>query len=208
MTGLSRRTFGRQTLLLSCLTVLSLPGTAMAFFDKVKKDAFLKRDDLGDAIKSLYMTYNCTTPYPHKFNEVLTKTQLRSLQFNIDKGIEKDYVSHYITTMEPLLQRIKKLAEKEGAEKALYSMFEGTSCSYQLFERINVTPGQRTFPCPYKELLGYCKKYLQTFTIEWEDVCSKWCTPVWSGFADRIGITLSVQPGETCTVKLANPKQQ
>ena len=208
MTELSRRTFGKQTLLLSCVTALSLPGTAVAFFDKVKKDTFLKRDDLGDAIKSFYMTYNCTTPYPHKFNEVLTKTQLRSLQFNIDKGIEKDYVQHYITTMVPILQRIKTMIEKEGPEKGLYGMFEGTTCSYQLFERINVTPGQRTFPCPYKELLGYCKKYLQTFSIEWEDVCSKWCTPVWTGFADKIGIKLSVQPGDTCTVKLLKPKKQ
>ncbi|MFC1591078.1 hypothetical protein ACFL43_00990 [Thermodesulfobacteriota bacterium] len=190
----------------SFLALLSMPAAAMAFFDKVKKDAFLKRDDLGDAIKSYYMTYNCTSPYPHKFNEVITKAQLRSLQFFIDKGLEKKYVAHYITTMEPVLTRIQQAVQKDGEEKALSGMFEETSCSYQLFERITVTPGMRSFPCPYKELLVQCKKYLGTFTLAWNDVCTKLCTPVWTGFGDKIGVTLKVTPGETCTATLVPKK--
>ena len=153
-------------------------------------------------IKSLYMTYDTTSPYQHKFNEVLAKQQLRSLQFYINNGAEKEYVNHCITTAGPLLKRIKALVEKEGGEQGLYSMFEGTSTSYQLFEHINVMPGSRSFPCPYKELLANCKKYLLTFSMEWSDVCTKLCTPLWTGIGETIGISLSVQPGDTCTVAL------
>lgn len=206
MDAISRRTFTKQTLLFSVVSALSFPALASAagMLDKFKNDAFLNREDVADAVKSLYMTYDATSPYPHKFNEVLTKSQLRSLQFYMNNGIEKDYITHNLTTMDPLLKRIKVLVEKEGAEKGLYSMFEGTPTSYQLLEHINVTPGQRTFPCPYKEMLANCKKYLLTFSLEWNDVCSKLCTPTWTGVAERLGIKLSVTPGETCTVALVN----
>jgi len=176
-------------------------------FDKVKNDPLLKRDDIDDAVKSLYQTYNCTKPYPHKFNEVITKWHLRSLQFCIDHKIEKDHVTHYVTSMIPILEKIKKRIVEAEPDAALNGMFEGTSCSYQLFERINVKPGERSFPCPYNELLGYCKQYLGTFTIAWEDVCNKWCIPVWNGFADNIGVKLAIATGETCTVKLAQQEQ-
>ncbi len=207
MADVSRRTFGKRTLLLSCLTALSLPGTARAFFDKVKKDTFLKRDDVGNALKSYYMTYDCTSPYPHKFNEVVTKQQMRSLQFYIDHNIEKEYIQHYLDTKKPWLQELRQLVEKEGAEKGLVSMFDDNPSAYQLFERIDAKPGQRTFPCPYKELLVQCKKYLKTFTIEWNDVCNKWCTPTWKGVAGQIGIDITVAPGETCSVTLNQPQQ-
>ena len=207
MTEITRRSFSKQTVLFSFLATVGFPGTAMAFLDKIDKVEFLKRDDLADAVKSIFMTYDGTSKYLHKFNDVIVKSQLRSLQFYVLNNMEKDYVDHYISTMDPLLQRVKKMVENDGPEKGLLSMFEGTSCSYQVFERIGVKPGQRTLPCPYKGMLVYCKKYLQTFPIEWEEVCSKWCTPTWTGFADRIGIKISVEPGETCTVKLvtANP---
>jgi hypothetical protein len=185
------------------VTALGLPGSAAAFFDKVQKDAFLQRDDLEHALKSYYMTYNATTPYPHKFNEVLTKQQMRSVQFHIDHGNAKAYVAHYISIMTPALERISRQVQEGGAEKGLQAMFENTPCSYQLFERIDVSDGQRSFPCPYNELLGYCKQYLKTFTMEWKDMCTQWCIPVWTGFAEKIGMKLVIQPGETCSVKTA-----
>ena len=202
MAKITRRAFSKQTVLFSFLATAGFPGTAMAFLDKIDKVEFLKRTDLGDAVKSLFMTYDGTSKYLHKFNDVIVKSQLRSLQFYILNNLEKDYVDHYLFTMEPLFQRIKTIVEDEGHEKGLFSMFEGTSRSYQVFERIGVKPGQRTLPCPYKEMLVHCKKYLHTFPIEWEEVCTKWCTPAWTGFANRIGIKISVEPGETCTVKL------
>lgn len=207
MSRLTRRDFGKNGLMLSCLTALGLPRGAHAapagnFLDKVKNDPFLNRDDIEHAIKSYYQTYNCTTPYHHKFNETITKWHLRSLQFCIDRKIEKDHVDHYVAIMVPILKRVKSRVETKGPDAALHGMFEGTTCSYQLFERIEVKPGERSFPCPYNYLLQQCKKYLGTFTINWEDVCSKWCIPVWNGFAKEIGVSISVAPGETCSVKL------
>jgi hypothetical protein len=207
MTQLTRRDFGKNAFMLSCLTALGLPRAAHAatagdFLDKVKNDPFIQRDDIQYAIKSYYQTYNCTTPYPHKFNEVLTKWHLRSLQFCINHKIEKDHVDHYVATMAPILKRVQSRVGTNGPDAALNGMFEGTTCAYQLFERIDVKPGERTFPCPYKYLLEQCKKYLGTFTINWEDVCGKWCTPVWNGFAKEIGVAITINTGETCSVKL------
>jgi hypothetical protein len=207
MTQLTRRDFGKNAFMLSCLTALGLPRAAHAatagdFLDKVKNDPFIQRDDIQYAIKSYYQTYNCTTPYPHKFNEVITKWHLRSLQFCIDHKIEKDHVDHYVATMAPILKRVKSRVGTKGPDAALNGMFEGTTCAYQLFEHIDVKPSERTFPCPYKYLLEQCKKYLGTFTINWEDVCGKWCTPVWNGFAKEIGVAITIKTGETCSVKL------
>ena len=207
MTKLTRRDFGRNAFMLCCLTALGLPRAAHAatagdFLDKVKNDPFIQRDDIQYAIKSYYQTYNCTTPYPHKFNEVITKWHLRSLQFCIDHKIDKEHVDHYVATMTPILKRVKSRVGTKGPDAALNGMFEGTTCAYQLFEHIDVKPGERTFPCPYNYLLEQCKKYLGTFTINWEDVCGKWCTPVWNGFAKEIGVAITIKTGETCSVKL------
>ena len=204
MEALSRRMFSKQTVLFSVAAAFCFPAAASAagLLDKFKENPFLKRDDLADALKSLYMTYDCTSPYPHKFNEVLTKSQMRSLQFFMNNKIEKEYAAHYVETMKPLLMKIKELVQKQGAESGLSGMFEGTSISYQLFERITVQPGIRTFPCPYKEMLANCKKYLLTFSLEWNDICARWCTPTWTGVAETIGLKISVHPGEKCAVSL------
>lgn len=211
-----RREFIKQTLkwggqALSFLAILNLQGRAISAdppqgnpLNIIKENPFLNRDDLEYALKSLYMTYDSTSPYPHKFNDVLSKGQLECLEFVVSKGLEKEYVEHYITTMKPILLKIKQMVEKEGAEQALYGMFEGTSCSYQLMERIEIGQGERSFPCPYKPALENCKKWLPNrFFLEWKDICNRWCIPVWTGFAKVIGVNLIVQTGETCRVKLA-----
>jgi len=205
MTDLSRRSFTKKSVLLSCLAALAPATPAMAMFDKVQKDPFLARDDLADALKSMYMTYDATYPYDHKFNESLVKDQLRNLEFSITKGINDKQLDHYIMTIEPILKRIKELVEKEGPEKALVELFDDEPCSYQLFENITVAEGERSFPCPYKSNLEHCKKWLKTFTIEWSDVCNKWCIPIWKRSADIIGIEIDVKTGETCSVRLQSP---
>ncbi len=205
MQGMTRREFGKKTFIFSFLGTAVFPSTARAFLDKVKKDPLLNRDDIDEAIKSYYMTYDSTTPYNHKFNETITKHQLRSLQFSVMNGLEKEYVDHYLKIMEPLFNRIKEIAESQGAEKVLENMFEETSSSYQLFERIDIMQGKRTMPCPYKQMLEYCKKYLsaEKFTIQWSDVCTKWCIPAWTGSAKKMGVEIEVKPGEKCTVELS-----
>ena len=206
MIELTRRIFGKRSLqyggALSVLTVLNFPGASSAF--QTRNDSvFLQRDDLQHALKSFYSTYDSTSPYPHIFSDVLTKYHLIALDFFIIKGVEKEYVEHYVETMQPLLRRIGKSVEQDGPEKGLEGMFEGTTCSYQLFEQINVKPGERSFPCPYKDILELCNKWLRTYNIEWNDVCSKWCTPTWTGFAETMGIKISVSTGDECRVKLA-----
>jgi len=213
MDSISRRGFTEKALkgggALAVLTVLALPEKAMANKMKfsLKNERFLNRNDLSDALKSLYTTYDSTAPYPHKFNETITKAVLSALDFCIPLGIEKDYVDHYITTMAPVFKGIKLSVEKDGPEKALRGLFEETTTSYQLFERINVKPGERSFPCPYKGKLDDCKewigKYNGTFKYEWKDVCNKWCVPAWNGAAKEIGVKLEIIPGEECRVKLA-----
>lgn len=207
MTQLTRRDFGKNGIMLSCLTAFGLPralhaATAGDFLDKVKNDPLIQRDDIEHGLKSYYQTYNCTTPYPHKFNEVITKWHLRSLQFCMDHKIDKEHVDHYVAVMSPILKRVQSRVGAQGPDAALNGMFEGTTCAYQLFERIDVKPGERTFPCPYNYLLDQCKKYLGTFTISWNDVCDRWCTPVWNGFAKEIGVAITITTGETCSVKL------
>ena len=64
---------------------------------------------------------------------------------------------------------VGNIVKQKGPDKGLYVMFERTTCSYQLFERINIKEGERSFPCPYKGVLENCKKYLGGFTIEWKD---------------------------------------
>ncbi len=206
MKEISRRAFNKKSILLSCLAALAPASPAIAMFDKVQKDAFLARKDLSDALRSMYMTYDATYPYDHKFNETLVKDQLRNLQFSVEKGINAEQIDHYIMTNEPILKRIKTLVEKEGSEKALVNLFDDEPCSYQLFEHINVKEGERSFPCPYKSNLEHGKKWLKTFTIEWSDVCNKWCIPIWKRSADIIGIKIEVKTGETCSVRLQSPK--
>lgn len=206
MTGISRRAFNKRSILLSCLGALAPASTAIAMFDKVQKDVFLARKDLSDALRSMYMTYDATYPYDHKFNETLVKDQLRNLQFSVEKGVNAEQIDHYIMTNEPILKRVKALVEKEGSEKALVSLFDDEPCSYQLFEHINVKEGGRSFPCPYKSNLEHGKKWLKTFTIEWSDVCNKWCIPIWKRSADIIGIKVEVKTGVTCSVRLQSPE--
>jgi hypothetical protein len=216
MTQPERREFAKQTVkwggaALSLLTVLNLPSVVLGAgpgmgnpLNTIKENPFLQRNDLQDALKSLYVTYDSTSPYPHKFNDVISKGQLECLEFIVSKGLDKEYAAHYVATMTPILLRVKQMVEKEGPDKALQGMFEGTTCSYQLMERIDVKQGERSFPCPYKQALENCKKWLPNrFVLEWKDVCSKLCIPTWTGFAKVIGVNIAVQPGETCIVKLA-----
>jgi len=213
MSDVSRRMFGKTLIkgggALSILAVLNTPG---AVFGSMKfnldNEEFLKRGDeeLGYALKSLFMTYDSTAPYPHKFNETIAKAQLQALDFYFKEDLAKEYVDHYIMTMKPLLNKIGKMAEKKGAEFGLNGMFEGTTCSYQLYEKIYIKKGERSFPCPFRDKLYDCKQWLGAetgdFAFELLDVCTKWCTPVWEGFAKEIGIKIKALPGETCKVKL------
>jgi hypothetical protein len=199
---MSRRNFAKKLLgigALSSLAVSIVPETALAWLD----GGFSQREDLEDAIKVLVKTYSDTRPYPHKFNDALVKMHLRNLDFAVREGIWKERTEHYVWTLGVVVDRhIKKGIEMFGKDAFLWGNFERTSCSYQLYEHIEIKDGERALPCPFKPILDQIQKGMGTYQITWDDVHNKWCIPVWEGFAKNVGIKLKVEPGETCRVKI------
>lgn len=199
---MSRRNFAKKLLgisALSSLTVSIVPEAAMAWLN----GGFSQRKDLADAIKVLVKTYSDTKPYPHKFNDALVKMHLRNLDFAVRKGIWKEHAEHYVWTLGVVVDRhIKKGIEMFGKDAFLWGNFERTSCSYQLYEHIDIMDGERSFPCPFKPILDQIQKGMGTYRITWDDVHNKWCTQVWSGFARNVGVTIKVEPGDICRVKV------
>ena len=198
----SRRSFAKKLLgigALSSLAVSSLPEAALAWLD----GSFSQRDDLEDAIKVLVKTYSDTKPYPHKFNDALVKMHLRNLDFAVRKGFWKERAEHYVWTLGVVVDRhIKKGIEMFGKDAFLWGNFERTSCSYQLYDHIEIKDGERLVPCPFKPILDQIQKGMGTYQITWDDVHNKWCIPVWSGFAKNVGVEIQVEPGETCRVRV------
>lgn len=200
--NIDRRDFTKKALfagILSSVTMFSAPDAALAWLD----GKFNERDDLADALKVLAQTYSDTKHYPHKFNDGIVKLTLRDIDFVARKGMEKEFVDHYVHTLGFVISKyLKKGVAKYGKDTFLWGIFERTSCSYQLHERMEIKDGERTFPCPFKSILEHIHTGLGTYKIQWEDVCSKWCIPVWKGFAEKTGVKIKVKTGETCNVKV------
>ena len=199
---MSRRNFAKKLLgigALSSLAVSIVPEAALAWLD----GGFAQREDLADAVKELVKTYSDTKPYPHKFNDALVKMHLRNLDFVVRKGIWKERAEHYVWTLGVVVDRhIKKGIEMFGKDAFLWGNFERTSCSYQLYEHIEIKDGERLVPCPFKPILDQIQKGMGTYQITWDDVHNKWCIPVWEGFAKSAGVGVKVEPGETCRIKV------
>ena len=157
--------------------------------------------DMAPALQMLIQTYTDNMPYPHKFNDALLKAHITNLGFAVKHNLWQEHVDHEVYILGPILEMIKGWIPEKGPDKALYGMFEGNSCNYQLFEKIEVKEGERLFQCPYKEMLEVVS-VLGTNSITWDDVHNKWCIPLWKGFAEKIGIEIEVTPGETCRVAL------
>ena len=153
------------------------------------------------AIQMLLQTYTDNIPYPHKFNDALVKCHITNLDFAVKHNLWQEHVDHEVATLVPILEMIGGWIPEKGLDSALYGMYEGNSCNYQLFEKIEVLDCERRFQCPYKEMLEISNS-LGTMNLSWEDVHSKWCIPLWKGFAAKIGVKIEVTPGETCCVKL------
>jgi hypothetical protein len=201
-TEVTRRGFGKTLAGLgffSGLAALSTAKPAYAWLD----GGFQGREDVQDALRALVKTYSNVRPYLHKFNDALVKAHLRNLDFAKKHGLEKDFADHEAQVLGAVFERhINPAIQKTGQKDMfLWGVFERTSCSYQLYEWINVKPGERTFPCPYKPILDEIDKGLGTYTITWNDVCNKWCKMRWEAFSKKAGdIKFGVQPGETCKV--------
>lgn len=199
---MSRRNFAKKLLgigAFSSLAVSIVPDAALAWLD----GGFSQRDDLEDAIKMLVKTYSDTKPYPHKFNDALVKMHLRNLDFAVRKGIWEERADHYVWTLGVIVDKyIKKGIEMFGKDVFLWGNFERTTCSYQLYEYIEVKEGERSFPCPFKPILDQIQKGMGTYQITWDDVHTKWCIPVWSRFAKNVGVGIKVEPGDICRVRV------
>ena len=198
--AMTRRDFAKKAAgagAISVFALMSLPQLAYAWMD----GKFYEREDLGDGLKELVKTYSTTDPYPLKFNDGLVKIHLQSLDFAVRKGVEKEHAEHFAYVLGPVFERhIKPAIQKLGKNIFLWGIFERTGCSYQLYEHINIKEGERTFPCPYKSILEYLNKEVGTYQIVWNDVCTKWCSLTWNGFAKVAGVQIKIEPGETCKV--------
>jgi hypothetical protein len=198
----SRREFARTALAAGVLSTLSLataPQAVLAWMD----GTFHQREDLGDAFKALVRTYSDVSPYPRKFNDALVQLHLRDLDFALSKGVDKAFADHFVLTLSGLIhQYIKRGITQFGKDVFLWGIFERTTCSYQLYEKIDIANCRRSIPCPYKPMLDNLAQELGTYRISWGDVCSKWCIPVWKGFADVAEVDIKVTTGLTCTVEV------
>ncbi|MBN2108499.1 MAG: hypothetical protein JW832_13825 [Deltaproteobacteria bacterium] len=198
-----RRNFFKNASLagvLSAGALLGLPRRAAAWLN----GKFQERQDLADAVKVLQKTYSDITPYPHKFNDALVKLQLRDLDFAVKQGFDKKFADHFVLTLGvPIERHIKPAIGMLGKDCFLWGVFERTSCSYQLYEHINIDKkNERSFPCPYKPILGHIQGAEVNYGIAWEDVCEKWCSRIWNGFAATAGVKIKIMPGDTCRVKV------
>lgn len=211
----SRRDFLKLSGALSSAALLSSPLLAMAEPSEEKgkvvaadrdprpgkgfKPANIdfKPEEIGKALKVVFKTYSTTRPYQHKFNDALTKSWLNAIDFAVSKKQSKEFIEHYINMMMPILLRGKMETAKYGKDTALTTMFDGTMCSIQLFEEINVKENERTFPCPYVGILEACKP-LKMFSIEWKDVCNNLCIPLYTGFGKAMDLEVKMTPGEIC----------
>ena len=101
---MNRRDFSRTLFaggVLSALSLITIPERADAWLD----GNFSNREDLGDALKMVEKTYGDTDPYPHKFNDALTKLLLRDLDFAVRKGVEKEFVEDYVARLGVLVNK-------------------------------------------------------------------------------------------------------
>ncbi|MBI5374738.1 MAG: hypothetical protein HZA77_04850 [Candidatus Schekmanbacteria bacterium] len=200
--SVSRRSFTKKALgigFLSSLAIMNLPGSADAWLD----EKIMERDDLADGIKELIKTYDTTSPYPVKFYDGLVRVHLRNLDFAVKKGLAKEHADHYSSTLAPMIEKyVKNAIPIMGKDIFLWANFERTSCSYQLYEHIDIKENERSVPCPFKSILEYQNSTVGTYSIKWGDVCNKWCIPVWENFANMVQLKIKVEPGETCRITL------
>ena len=156
---------------------------------------------LGDAFNAMVQIHGITRPYQHKFNDALVKAHLSYLEFLIKSGKDKEYLQFDLAFLSPLFKRVKGRAKKAGKDYVLTGMFEGTGCSFLLYEKIYKRPNERLIVCPFREGVGHNKFLKTTLTIE--DVCNKYCIPRWTGHGKACGVEVKVKTGEICSIKIS-----
>jgi hypothetical protein len=126
---------------------------------------------------------------------------LGTLRFVITNGIDQKYVAHDLEAMRPILRRVKSWVKKDGKDAILRGWFEGTGCSFALYEKIYKRPNERLIVCPFREGIEHNKAIGSPLTID--QVCTKYCIPRWTGYGKECGVKTTVTPGEICSIKIA-----
>ena len=155
---------------------------------------------LGDAFNAMIQIHAITRPYQHKFNDALVKAHLSYLEYLIKNGKDSEYIQFDVAFLRPLFKRIKGRAEKAGKDAILTGMFEGTGCSFLLYEKIYKRPNERLVVCPFREGIEHNKFLKTTLTIE--DVCNKYCIPRWTAHGKECGVGVKVKTGTICSIKI------
>lgn len=156
---------------------------------------------LGDAFNAMIQIHAITHSYQHKFNDALVKAHLSYLEFLIKNGKDQEYIQFDLAFLRPILKRVKTRAKKAGKDAILTGMFEGTGCSFLLYEKIYKRPNERLVICPFREGIEHNKFLRTTLTIE--DICNKFCTPRWTAQGKECGVEVKVTTGEICSIKIS-----
>lgn len=147
---------------------------------------------LGDAVSMAIRTLNDTAEYPRDVNDALVRMHLSSVQFAKEAGVIDQYVAHDVSTMQPMLQRLRGMIDNTGEKEiALAGIFDRTACLYQLCLDLEVAPGKRTFTFPYSKVLAKARAAGQTDLTD-QQMHELWLKPRIRGYADAIGVKVDV----------------
>ena len=119
----------------------------------------------------------------------------------IKNGKDQEYIQFDLAFLGPILQRVKGRAKKSGKEAILTGMFEGTGCSFLLYEKIYKRPNERLVICPFRDGIKHNKFLRTTLTIK--DVCNKFCIPRWTAHGNECGVEVKVATGKICSIKIS-----
>ena len=156
---------------------------------------------LGDAFNAMIQINAITQGYQHKFNDALVKAHLSYVEFLIKNGMIKDYIKHDTEFLKPLFKRIMGRAQKTGnKDMILTGMFEGTGCSFLLYEKIYKRPNERLIVCPFRDGIKHNKFLGTTMTVE--AMCNQYCIPRWTSHAGECGAKIKVTTGKICSIKM------
>lgn len=156
---------------------------------------------LGDAFNAMIQIHAINQGYQHKFNDALVKAHLSHLEFLIKTGKDQEYIQFDLAFLRPILKRVQARAKKSGKDAILTGMFEGTGCSFLLYEKIYKRPNERLVVCPFRDGVKHNKFLGTTLTID--DVCNKYCIPRWKAHGNECGVEVKVTTGEICSIKIS-----
>jgi hypothetical protein len=151
--------------------------------------------ELGHYVAVALKTINHTsTAYKHRLNDALVKQTLGHYQFAKDHNLIDEMLAGSIKTESPMLLRVKSIIERTGnRDLALVSLFDQTTCHWQLVHETEAGDGYRRYISPYKEVLEVTRGLGQHDLTE-EEIHQKITIPEITARGDLMGVPLEVSP--------------